>query len=94
MQSTVHTTTQATPMQLVFRRDAIMNVTFYANWNLIKQPKQQSINQRNAKENSKRIPHTYKVDDLVIIKMNSHLNMAKMLIMALGQSRKYKKTDR
>ena len=31
MQSTVHTTTQATSMQLVFDRDAIMNLTFDAN---------------------------------------------------------------
>ena len=31
MRSTVHTTTQATPMQLVFGRDAIMNLMFDAN---------------------------------------------------------------
>ena len=31
MRSTVHTTTQATPIQLVFGHDAIMNLTFDAN---------------------------------------------------------------
>ena len=31
MRSMVHTTTQATSMQLVFGRDAIMNLTFDAN---------------------------------------------------------------
>ena len=55
MQSTVHTTTQATPMQLVFGRDAIMNLTFDANWQLIKMQKQEAINKNNAKENSKRV---------------------------------------
>jgi hypothetical protein len=32
MRATVHMTTQATPMQLVFGRDAIHNVKFLANW--------------------------------------------------------------
>ena len=68
MRSTVHTTLQATPMQLVFGRDAIMNLTFNANWQLIKQRKQMLINQNNAKENSKRIPHQYKPEDLVLVK--------------------------
>ena len=68
MQSTVHTTTQATPMQLVFGRDAILNLMFDANWQLIKQRKQNLINKNNAKENSKRINHTYKVQDLVLVK--------------------------
>ena len=40
MQLTVHTTTQAALMQLVFGRDAIMNSTFNADWYLIKQHKQ------------------------------------------------------
>ena len=68
MRSTVHTTTQATPMQLVFRRDTIMNLRFDANWHLIKQHKQNLINQSNAKENSQRINHTYKEGDLVLVK--------------------------
>jgi transposase InsO family protein len=32
MRTTVHTTMRATPMQLVFNRDAIHNVRFEANW--------------------------------------------------------------
>ena len=53
MRSTVHTTMQATPMQLVFGRDAIMNLTFDANWQLIKQRKQAAIQKSNAAENKK-----------------------------------------
>ncbi len=33
--ATYHTTTQATPSQLVFGRDAILNVKFEADWNAI-----------------------------------------------------------
>ena len=39
LRSTYHTTTQATPMQLVFGRDAILNLKFKADWNYIKQKK-------------------------------------------------------
>ena len=35
MKSTVHTTTRATPMQLVFGRDAILNVRFQPDWQYI-----------------------------------------------------------
>ena len=63
------------------------------NWHIIEQPKQNLINQCNAKENCNQIAHTYKVDDLVLIKMSSHLNMVKMPITVLGQFKKYKTTD-
>ena len=46
MRSTVQTTTQATPMQLVFGREAIMNLTFNANWHLIKMQKTSSNKQK------------------------------------------------
>ena len=68
MQSTVHTTMQATPMQLVFGRDAIMNLTFDANWQLIKQRKQNLINKNNANESNKRTKNSYKAQDLVLVK--------------------------
>ena len=37
MRSTYSTTTQATPMQLVFGRDAIINTKFIADWDYIRQ---------------------------------------------------------
>jgi len=40
MRATVHTTTRATPTQLVFRRDAMLNMNFEANWQYIKEQKQ------------------------------------------------------
>ena len=38
--ATIHTTLQATPSQLVFGRDAILNTRFEADWNIIRQRKQ------------------------------------------------------
>lgn len=73
VRATYHTTMQATPSQLVFGRDAILNTKFEANWALIKAQKQRMIEKNNKKENASRIPHTYQVNDMVLYKnvMNS-----------------------
>ena len=68
MNSTVHTTTRATPGQLVFGRDMLVNATFQANWVYIKDRKLRLIIQNNKKENAKRIPHNYQVGDRVKVK--------------------------
>jgi hypothetical protein len=65
MRATVHTTTQATPTQLVFQRDAIHNIRFEADWQYIKERRQRRILQNNAKENAKRKAHVYQVNDTV-----------------------------
>ena len=67
LRATYHTTLQATPAQLVFGCNAILNVKFEANRHLIKQRKQDKINLNNMRENSKRIPHEYKNGDKVLI---------------------------
>ena len=67
MRATVHTTTQATPVQLVFHRDAIHNVGFEPDWKYIKDRKQRRIIQNNKKENSDRVPYEYAAGDLVKI---------------------------
>ncbi len=67
MRATVHTTTNATPTQLVFNRDAMHNVGFQADWKYIKERKQKLILQNNKKENKSRIPYKYKVGDRVMI---------------------------
>ena len=72
VRATVHTTTQATPMQLVFGRDAMLNIQFKANWKLIKERKQQLIKQNNKRENSKRAPHQYQFGDEVLIKQDQN----------------------
>ena len=68
VRSTFHTTLQTTPGQLVFGRDMIFNIFHTANWEYIKQRKQQIINLNNKRENSKRIPHVYQIGDLVLLR--------------------------
>ena len=66
--ATFHTTLQATPMQLVFGRDAILNTKFEADWKFIKEHKQQLIKKNNENENKKRIPYKYKRGQKVLYK--------------------------
>ena len=68
MNFTLHTTTQPTPMQLVFGRNAIMNLTSDANWNIIKQHKQKIYKKlENRKNNCTHL----QVNDLVLVKNNN-----------------------
>ena len=57
IRATYHTTLQASPAQLVFGRDAILNVRHEANWNYIRERKQKLINQKNSRENESRFRH-------------------------------------
>ena len=68
--STVHTTMRATPSQLVFGRDALLNVSFQANWEVIRQRKQRMINLNNARENMTRREYQYTVGQQVMVKLD------------------------
>ncbi len=58
-----------TPMQLVFGRDIIWNTKFNADWDYIRQQKQQIINQNNVKEKAQHIPYAYQVGNNVLMKV-------------------------
>ena len=66
---TVHTTNKATPAQLVFGRDAILNIGFQANWEFLKQRKLKAIQHNNTRENARRLPHQYNIGDEVMIRL-------------------------
>ena len=68
--STIHTTTRATPMQLVFGRDSILNVQHLADWRYIQYQKQNLINKNTMRENKSRWPYEYQVNDEVMVKMD------------------------
>ena len=67
IRSTYHTTLEATPAQLVFGRDMLLPVKFEANWAQLKMKRQQEMLRNNERENKSRIPHEYKVGDLVTL---------------------------
>ena len=67
IRATVSTTTEKSPMQLVYGRDAILNIQHTTDWTRIKKRKQKLIKQNNIRENEKRIKHTYSVGDKILI---------------------------
>ena len=68
VRATYHTTLQASPMQLVFFRDAILNIKHVADWEHIRQRKQLRINYNNKQENMLHNNHQYKVGDKILFK--------------------------
>ena len=64
--SMVHINTQYTPSQLLFGRDAIVNINQEANWQFIKQHKQPSID--IIKENRRTQSHMYYTRDKDLLK--------------------------
>ena len=68
VRATVSTTTRASPMQLVFGRDPMLDVKYAADWKYIRDRKQKVINDNNRKENAKRLDHMYSVGDEILIK--------------------------
>jgi hypothetical protein len=68
VRSTLHTTLQDAPGQLVFGRDMVLNIKHEANWENIHVQNQNIILKNNKAENAKRIPHTYNIGDKVLLK--------------------------
>ena len=67
IRSTHHTTLQASPAQLVFGRDMLLDMKFVADWEAIRLRKQRDVDKNNSKENSLRVPHDYHIGDKVLI---------------------------
>ena len=67
VRATYNTTLQASPMQLVFGWDAILNIKHVADWEHIRQRKQLQINHNNKRENMRRNNHQYKVVDKILV---------------------------
>jgi hypothetical protein len=68
IRATYHTTLQKSPGQLIFGRDMIFNVQHTANWEYIRARKQRLIQKNNKNENKSRIPHTYHINDKVMLR--------------------------
>ena len=68
VQSTYHTTLQATQGHLVFGRDMILNTTLTADWEAIRLRKQKIIDKSNQIENKNRKPHIYIIRDKLLVR--------------------------
>jgi hypothetical protein len=67
LRATYHTALQASPGQVTFGRDMILNVKYLTNWKFIAQKRHNAILKNNARENKNRIPHLYRVNDMVYV---------------------------
>jgi hypothetical protein len=67
LRSTHHTAIQASPGQLVFGRDMIINTTYIANWRQIRQKQRNNALINNARENKSRISHDYQPGQQIYI---------------------------
>jgi hypothetical protein len=77
MNSTYHTTLQATSTQLAFHHDMIMPTSYMAHWQSICQRRQAITDCDNLHENMRRVPHMYSVGDLVLIRQDTRGILAK-----------------
>ena len=59
-------------MQLVFGRDAILNIKHVADWEHIRQRKQLRVNHNNKRENMRQNNHQYKVGENILVNHKKH----------------------
>ena len=74
VRATYDTTLQASPMQLVFGLDAILNIKHVADWEHIRQRKQLRINHNNKRENMHQNNHQYNIGDKILVNQRKILN--------------------
>ena len=67
IRSSYHSVLEATPAQLVFGRDMIVNLRFAVDWQAISRRKQAQVDKDNLRENSKRIAHDYRPGEQVLV---------------------------
>jgi hypothetical protein len=68
--TTFDTTLKASPAQLAFSRDMILPTSFAANWYAINNRKQTQSQSAPDAENSKPIPHEFRINNKVLIHRN------------------------
>ena len=66
MRSTIHSTIDATPAELVFGRDMILPTAFTADWESIRAKRQSQIIKDNKRENKGRLDYNYSVGDRIL----------------------------
>ena len=67
IRATIHTSLNASPAQLIFGRDMILQSTFIANWRALQTTRNRRAIADNIRENRRRTEHHYNPGDLVLI---------------------------
>ena len=67
IRSTVQSTTDYSPGQLVFSKDMLMQFQVNIDWEKMRLRRQRAVTANNQRENKNRIKHTYNIGDKVLI---------------------------
>ena len=68
IRSTYHTSLQASPGQLVFGRDMLLDIKHNTDWDKLYKRQQNKIDKSNIRENLKRFKYDYVIGNKVLIK--------------------------
>jgi transposase InsO family protein len=72
LRSTYHSSLAASPGQIIFGRDIIINAVYLANWKDLQTRRKIQIRHNNIRENKSRIPIAYKIGDSVYIRKSNN----------------------
>ena len=67
---THHSTLKASPAQLFFNRDMLLNIKFIVDWKIIRLRKQKDVDRHNEREDSLRVDHDCQIGNKVIVTDN------------------------
>ena len=71
--ATIHSTSRTMPTQLVFERDAMLNVQHEANWTYIKERKDKISSKNNKIKNATHRKYEYNINNKVLLKIQANL---------------------
>jgi hypothetical protein len=71
LRATYHSSLAASPGQLIFGRDMIINAVYLANWKDLQARRRTQVRNNNRRENKSRIPHQYVIGDSVYIRKST-----------------------
>jgi len=67
LRASVHSLMEASPGQLIFGRDMLFDVSFIANWQILKDRRREAALDNAMRENKSRVYHEYKSGDQVLL---------------------------
>ena len=70
VRSTYHTSLEASPGQLVFGRDMLLDIKHNTDWDKLYERQQKKIDKSNIRENLKRFKYDYKIGNKVLLKLD------------------------
>jgi hypothetical protein len=71
LRATNHSSLSASPCQLVFGRDMVINTIYFANWKALSERQTSQIRKNNFNENKNQVAHEYLVGESVYLRKSN-----------------------